>query len=125
MVGQAISAYMVDINDFKYFNDKYGHATGDSVLKMTSDELQKLFPTGKIYRYGGDEFLVLCESSAENQYQGDLHTFIWFNKRRRVNITLCIGKAEGTPENQEQFKQLITDADELMYRVKKRTHSRR
>ena len=125
MVGRDITAYMIDINDFKFFNDKYGHATGDSVLKKTCDELTKLFPNGKIYRYGGDEFLVICESSDEFQYEGELHMFNWYNKRRRVNITLCIGKAKGTPENREEFYQLISKADELMYRIKKRTHSRR
>lgn len=50
----------LDINDFKLFNDTYGHATGDEVLKTVAECLrQTLRGTDVVGRYGGDEFVVL------------------------------------------------------------------
>jgi diguanylate cyclase (GGDEF)-like protein len=51
---------MLDIDHFKAYNDLYGHAAGDDVLRLVAQRIQRdIRPTDRLYRYGGEEFLVL------------------------------------------------------------------
>lgn len=50
---------MVDVDHFKKFNDRHGHAAGDQALRMVAAELQKVGGGGRAYRYGGEEFAIL------------------------------------------------------------------
>ena len=51
---------IVDIDNFKYVNDTYGHLSGDKILKTVSTRLMKLIGTiGAVGRFGGDEFLLV------------------------------------------------------------------
>jgi diguanylate cyclase (GGDEF)-like protein len=57
---QRFAIAVMDITDFKLFNDTYGHAVGDEVLRTVSDGLKKIFRlSDTVGRFGGDEFLVL------------------------------------------------------------------
>ena len=53
-----------DLDWFKAVNDTYGHSTGDQVLKEVVSKTQRVLPSGKVYRIGGEEFCVIFE--AEN-----------------------------------------------------------
>jgi diguanylate cyclase (GGDEF)-like protein len=62
--GQARSVIMIDIDQFKAYNDTYGHAAGDVVLKIVAERVQaETRPMDRLYRYGGEEFLVLLHSA--------------------------------------------------------------
>ena len=63
-----------DIDRFKFFNDTYGHVLGDDILSGISRLLCHIFPDDCVYRYGGDEFLIL---SFRNQpsFQDDVERF--------------------------------------------------
>lgn len=50
---------MVDVDHFKKFNDRHGHAAGDQALRMVASELQAVGGGGRAYRYGGEEFAIL------------------------------------------------------------------
>lgn len=50
---------MVDIDHFKRFNDRHGHAAGDQALRMVASELARISAGGKPYRYGGEEFAIV------------------------------------------------------------------
>jgi diguanylate cyclase (GGDEF)-like protein len=50
---------MADVDHFKRFNDRHGHAAGDQALRMVATELQKVGGGGKAYRYGGEEFAIV------------------------------------------------------------------
>lgn len=55
-----LAVAIVDIDHFKSFNDRYGHQTGDEVLKVFAAMLQEsLGPSESVFRWGGEEFLVL------------------------------------------------------------------
>ena len=54
---------MVDVDHFKRFNDRHGHAAGDQALRMVATELQKVGGGGRAYRYGGEEFAILFPGS--------------------------------------------------------------
>src|SRR5581483_8808997 len=51
---------MVDIDHFKQFNDTYGHAEGDNVLRMVAQHLEDHLGD-RVYRYGGEEFCIVFE----------------------------------------------------------------
>lgn len=56
---------LLDIDDFKLINDTKGHCEGDSILISSGKHLQMIFGNDAVYRYGGDEFLILCPSVDE------------------------------------------------------------
>jgi diguanylate cyclase (GGDEF)-like protein len=59
---QQVALFMADLDDFKIFNDRYGHRAGDTVLKDFSHRLGDIFGEGAVVaRTGGDEFVVLLE----------------------------------------------------------------
>jgi diguanylate cyclase (GGDEF)-like protein len=57
-----LTAVFVDADRFKGINDNFGHDTGDRALQYLAKKLQKHAPLleGEIYRYGGEEFVILC-----------------------------------------------------------------
>lgn len=56
----------IDVNGLKYVNDNLGHSAGDELIKGASDVLQSVFNTyGIVYRVGGDEFIVVLQSTPE------------------------------------------------------------
>jgi diguanylate cyclase (GGDEF)-like protein len=63
---------MVDVDRFKRFNDRYGHAAGDQALRMVATELQKVGGGGRAYRYGGEEFAILFPGSKPADAAGPL-----------------------------------------------------
>src|SRR4051812_6412831 len=58
-LGNTYTVAMVDVDHFKNFNDTFGHAAGDEVLRMVASRLAEVSGGGKVYRYGGEEFAVL------------------------------------------------------------------
>lgn len=120
VTGEQMSAYMIDIDYFKEFNDSFGHAAGDEVLKETARKLEMLFPGSFCYRYGGDEFVVL--STQGETFEEDLYCFT-IPEVNDQKICLSIGSESAAPENYDQVFDLIDAADRKLYDVKKRTHS--
>lgn len=117
---EALSVAIIDINDFKFINEKYGHAAGDAVLRAVADRLRKN-PEYRPARIGADEFLI--------QFDGDIakHPEIGSRIHRtlgepidysgnKIIITCSIGCA--TRRGSESLEELITEADIAMYRAK-------
>jgi diguanylate cyclase (GGDEF)-like protein len=60
--GRPLSLAIVDVDHFKQVNDRYGHVTGDDVLRRVAQALRESIRSeDRIFRYGGEEFVVLCE----------------------------------------------------------------
>ena len=56
-----MSVIMLDVNDFKEVNDRFGHQQGDSVLALIAETLRSCSDRGEIVgRWGGDEFILIC-----------------------------------------------------------------
>ena len=60
---------MLDLDDFKLYNDTYGHEVGDLVLKTTADVIRKnIRRSDTLIRYGGDEFLLILPDRKETDF---------------------------------------------------------
>jgi diguanylate cyclase (GGDEF)-like protein len=65
LAGRPLSLMLVDIDHFKSFNDRYGHAAGDIVLKRIAAVILATVRSGDlVFRFGGEEFVVICDGLA-------------------------------------------------------------
>ena len=112
---EPFSIMMVDLDNFKEFNDTKGHMAGDALLYNFSKILKNSIGENDIVgRWGGDEFIVLCPST--NIY-GCIETASQVKKNCNAdNIELSIGLAEY--ELEDDCNKIINRADEAMYKAK-------
>ena len=123
-----VAALFLDVDDFKFINDRYSHAVGDEVIKYVADVIKsKTGDTGFAGRFGGDEF-VLCISDPnmienlevlsmdiiDDLYSGYYST----SADATLNIKASIGIAV-YPEHGQDGRTLIACSDTAMYFVKK------
>ena len=123
-----VAALFLDVDDFKFINDRYSHAVGDEVIKYVADVIKsKTGETGFAGRFGGDEF-VLCISDPnmiENlevlsmDIIDDLYSGYYSTAAdATLNIKASIGIAV-YPEHGQDGRTLIACSDTAMYFVKK------
>lgn len=116
----------IDVDDFKIFNDKYSHATGDSVLKFVAQTITEITEGfGTAGRYGGDEFIVCIRNVDVNDptkiAQTILNTlkegFVSDNgDKLSVNTSIGISIIQDTTMRVDE---IIGMADDAMYKIKK------
>jgi diguanylate cyclase (GGDEF)-like protein len=116
-----LSIIMVDIDDFKIYNDTFGHLAGDDALKIVAQCLQyRLRETDIVARYGGDEFiLVLAETDSNGALSAAAHIRSSITDQIRLMrpVTLSMGIATMI-EGEVSLNQLIARADEALYEAK-------
>ena len=65
LAGRDVSLLLIDIDNFKSFNDRLGHAAGDEVLKcIAALVMATVRADDLVYRFGGEEFVVICDDMA-------------------------------------------------------------
>ena len=116
-----ISLLVIDLDHFKSFNDRFGHATGDEILRQTARAISGAVREGdRVYRYGGEEFTVLCDGLTK-----DGAMLIAERLRRTVagivlaagRATCSIGVATG-PDEGTDIAELFGAADARLYAAK-------
>jgi diguanylate cyclase (GGDEF)-like protein len=123
----SIAVLFIDLDNFKVVNDSLGHGAGDKLLCELAARLRDAMrPSDTIARFGGDEFVVLCEDIAEardavivGQRIVEATAEPFELEGREMYVTVSVGVAlaihsEATPET------LLRDADAAMYRAKER-----
>jgi diguanylate cyclase (GGDEF)-like protein/PAS domain S-box-containing protein len=124
--GIPLSLILLDIDDFKRYNDSYGHLEGDKALRTLSDVVRKnLRVCDSAYRYGGEEFtVILPETDAEDAYSAAERLRKEFENEvlnplpgTEVHLTISIGLSRHLPD--EQPSAFLRRADEGMYTAKK------
>jgi diguanylate cyclase (GGDEF)-like protein len=115
--GYALTALMLDLNNFKEINDHYGHAAGDAALQEFAHHLKRCFRSSDLpVRMGGDEFLVLLpECPADQVPKVLLHLrglHVTFDGET-IPITFAAGWAEY--KGGETADDLLQRADEALY----------
>lgn len=124
--GAPLVVILADIDYFKQVNDVHGHVVGDRALREAGRLLQALFPESSIYRYGGDEFLVVLRSVDMPVEAGVIEERRRFDLPIREGILeLCMsfGAEAGAAANEAEFMALIDRADEKLYEIKSRVHA--
>lgn len=119
---EPITIAYIDINDFKIINDTEGHRQGDEVLKNVAQILKSVTRAEDLcFRYGGDEFCVIMpncrEEDAQDQWEARL---LEIRDEMKSCPELSIGYAQTGPNEYISIDQLIQQADEHMYEVKKK-----
>jgi len=120
---------MIDLDNFKYINDSYGHKAGDECLKQIASGLQRVVGNdGLVGRFGGDEFIILYLKS--NTYD-DVHAFFTklyspnegavrrsiYIENVRVFVTGTTGSAS-YPLDAQDYNELFLKMDKALYRGK-------
>ena len=125
--GSSLAVVMLDLNDFKYFNDVYGHAQGDTVLRMLSERLTTACRAYDVVaRFGGDEFALLlpgtdlcAPAEIEARLKSSLHgmTYCPEGHQTIIPITVSLGAALLSSLTTDQ-QDIVQEADERLYRAK-------
>ena len=124
-----LSIIMCDIDNFKAYNDTYGHNSGDVCLKEVAQVIKSSLkrPVDFCARYGGEEFIVILPSIA---LDGAMHVankirlnieemeIIHKNSLPKQIITLSLGVATSEGTNLDSYEELIKNADLALYKAK-------
>jgi diguanylate cyclase (GGDEF)-like protein len=143
-LGKKYAIAMIDVDHFKKFNDRFGHKTGDQVLKMIAARLGKISGGAKTFRYGGEEFTAIFAGKTVEDAISHVERFREavgttpfivrdlkprrtkkndhrrknFVSRKRVKVTVSIGLA--SPEaGKTDPQKVIKTADKKLYQAKK------
>ena len=125
-----LSVMLLDIDNFKQFNDTYGHDVGDKVLQhLASAVKQCVRPIDVVARYGGEEFVILLPNTAiENaveagiRLQRELTKKFFMHNNKRLLVSFSAGVA--LYRAGEDQSAVIQRADKAMYRAKERGKNR-
>ena len=123
-----LAVVMLDVDDFKRFNDTHGHLAGDQVLSAVASCLSTATrrPADLAGRYGGEEFALLLpgtdmETAAmlAEAVRREIEKLAIFVGEKMVSVTASIGVASMIPRNQGPPEELVGVADQAMYRAKR------
>jgi diguanylate cyclase (GGDEF)-like protein/PAS domain S-box-containing protein len=130
--GLSLGIIMLDVDDFKRFNDTCGHAAGDAILRKLGNLLLGHFRGEDIpSRYGGDEFIIVLPDASRVvtceraelicEYARQIH--LQFEGQTLEAITLSLGVAV-FPENGSNSAAVLRAADAALYRAKREGRGR-
>lgn len=119
---EPLSVMIIDIDNFKDFNDQYGHLVGDQVVKSVASTLLDLKGGDDfVARYGGDEFIALLPHRTKEEalaYADKLkEALLGVNKALKIDtvVTVSIGIATSIPSEDVLKEKLIYTADNQLY----------
>ncbi len=117
-----LAAVFWDVNNLKYVNDKYGHAAGDGLIQTLAAVLYELSTDRrKVYRIGGDEFVMLIENPVETEIEAMIESVSAAlsekDSQGDMPISSAVGFAEGSGA---EVRKIVNEADAKMYENKVR-----
>ena len=126
--GTNVAVLFMDLNRFKLINDSLGHAVGDQLLVAVATRLRKILrESDTAARFGGDEFMILCEKVEDGQGAVEVVRRIlncieapFILERDKLFVSASIGIAVSGTGADDSPGALIRDADAAMYRAKER-----
>lgn len=108
------SCVYIDVNELHICNNKYGHAAGDQMLVYIANTLKEVFLGHRIYRMGGDEFLVFCQNTSQEEVKANIE-FLHKQIRAR-NYHVAVGMAYRTKNTNTE--EMVNEAEVKMYEEK-------
>ena len=128
---QPLTLLMLDLDNFKTFNDPYGHIEGDHVLSRLGEVIKRcLRETDSAYRYGGEEFTIILPMTMSNEgivtaerIQTELRKEVFSPVLgQEVYMTVSIGVTQFKPK--EEIRLFVHRVDQLMYQAKRNGRNR-
>ena len=128
--GHYLAVEILDVDDFKYFNDRYGHQVGDMCLKQISRAIIDMCEHSKgihAFRYGGDEFIIIYESMSDKKV---LDYAVKLRERignialesemadEGITISISQGIRNSVPKETTKLWDYMYAADNALYQVK-------
>lgn len=117
----SIGIVFADINGLKDINDTYGHQRGDCLIKRVAYVLKDIFPD-KIYRIGGDEFVVICDNMERAEFDG-LIAKLRSTVKNDDKLQISIGSS--WHRDAVNIRKHIEHTDDLMYLDKQKYYEQR
>lgn len=115
---------MIDVDDFKYVNDCYGHDAGDMVLVCISNIMESVCRRHKVVRWGGEEFLIILMAVTKQEcfevceeIRKEIQAFPFLQGNTTFYCTVTLGIS--LYDKEQSFKMNMTHADMALYRGKK------
>ncbi|WP_280771752.1 GGDEF domain-containing protein [Salipaludibacillus daqingensis] len=115
---------LTDIDRFKLINDKYGHVSGDNVLRQIGTILQSIIPEkqGNVFRYGGEEFAIILYNNDQEEVnklilemKESISNHVFYCEGEAFSVTMSFGSCKQNGENPDQ---LVEKVDKLLYTAK-------
>lgn len=104
----------IDVNELHLCNNKYGHAAGDEMLVYIANTLKEVFCDCKIYRMGGDEFLVFCQNYEHEEIKKAVE--VVFDQLKPCNYHIAVGLSYR--EQNFNTEDMVKEAEVRMYEAK-------
>ena len=125
-MGDIGGVVMMDIDRFKFINDKYGHIAGDIAIKSVVDAINGVIRKGdRLIRYGGDELVLVVGKISCGEFEKTLKNIVDVVKNTKIEnepnlkLSVTVGGVYGIKD----VEQAVAEADKLMYQGKnKETH---
>lgn len=124
VVNYDVHLLILDIDDFKLINDKYGHIAGDKILIFIANILKKTLRDGdKVFRYGGEEFVIILNRIDNKRCRIITNRILklisenkLIYKGHNIGVTISIGTTKHT--NTDTIDSFINRADIALYKAK-------
>ena len=128
----AFAVIILDCDNLKTVNDRYGHDKGDAYIKKASELICRVFKRSPVFRIGGDEFAVVLENE---DYQNRKELTELFEKtadeirasaeNKWEQVSVALGMAEYDPQSDTSVDDVIHRADKTMYENKRTNKERK
>ena len=121
--GIELFVMLCDIDDFKRFNDDYDHEVGDALLRQFYFALREAFGDECVYRYGGDEFLIVSSEFGTAEFErkvkkvADQLSEVEI-EGEKAGLTYSGGYQRGVADDNEAFRLMLHHADENLIKAK-------
>jgi diguanylate cyclase (GGDEF)-like protein len=115
-----VGIVVIDINNLKEANDRYGHAIGDDIIIKAAQTIKGCFDlSGKAFRIGGDEFCIICENTSDEKMHSLLTKLDTMSASMNKNLDVAIALARGfciyNPDTMRDVYEAFSIADQRMY----------
>ncbi len=115
--GETIGLMFIDIDDFKIYNDKYGHTVGNEILIEVAKKLNEI-PHALCARWGGDEFAIVERNLTRDELVAKANYLLTSVAGIKNGVTISIGLAYYTVDKDFDFEKIFNEADMQAIRAK-------